>query len=396
MADFGSTPAFRIVESTGKKRGIRLMGRGLPYKPLEFSTNQRVEVTWLPGTPSGTATILGPTEGETMINGVWKRRFIDSFAERLDGESPPIQMDGAAVRFEDVIPLFDEICRIGGLLEVVWGDEIRFGFLATFRRRWLDVNDVEWEMQFKWISRRELPGNPLLSLGSMLGDLDAGLKTKLGELGNISVPSGFSLDFGFLGVIQDLQHALEDAVNFATETVQQVTNKVISVVRSTRGLVSTFVGMEEAAENLVAYVDSQFGQEFDSWAQIVETGSEVVLPKQAAMGSSLAFVDMTEAEKLEVAIFKQALKSWANSLKYEAALQKSLLKDGLGGDVYDIATVKEGQDLGDVAAQFLGSPFEWQQLMIFNDLSSKEVPPGTVVFVPKLPLGVQVEAPGCF
>jgi hypothetical protein len=43
----------------------------------------------------------------------------------------------------------------GQLLEVTWDEITRVGFLIEFNHNWLRREDVEWEMQFQWISRGE-------------------------------------------------------------------------------------------------------------------------------------------------------------------------------------------------------------------------------------------------
>ena len=65
---------------------LNLTRRALPYRPFTLKGSQRNEITWYPGNPIGSLQVLGPTESDTSVSGVWKDVFIkgSNFAT-LDG-----------------------------------------------------------------------------------------------------------------------------------------------------------------------------------------------------------------------------------------------------------------------------------------------------------------------
>ena len=73
VASDGSS--FSIRELTGDQRSVILTGRGMPYRPLGFKGKQGLTITWLPGNPIATATVLGPQEDPSDVNGYWKDNF---------------------------------------------------------------------------------------------------------------------------------------------------------------------------------------------------------------------------------------------------------------------------------------------------------------------------------
>lgn len=186
LGDGGSAKAdpstFEIRELGGQERSIKLQGRGLPERPFELTTTQRMSTTWLPGYSEGTATLLGPAEEPTTARGFWKDRFIGKpsdptssllgpakdlvqgvsgaisggFGPKGAASSDPIVVDGEPVEScRDAAKLFDSLCREGQQLEVSWDTQVRTGHLRRFVKRWHNAHDLEWEMEFEWIGRGE-------------------------------------------------------------------------------------------------------------------------------------------------------------------------------------------------------------------------------------------------
>src|ERR1700690_3424684 len=120
----GTSSSFSIQELTGPDlRLVVLQGRGLPYRPFKLSTNQRVELEWLPGSPEATSTVLSSKEDPATLNGYWKDKFIGvSGQDDSAGQGPPpILSQGVGIPpVIDASRLFDSLCRYGQLLEVTW------------------------------------------------------------------------------------------------------------------------------------------------------------------------------------------------------------------------------------------------------------------------------------
>lgn len=379
MADYGDVPPFIIRELTGDKREVQLTGRALPYRPYPLKVRQRVEVEYLPGAGEGTATVLGPVDEPSTLNGAWKEKYLGALAAAATGQAPAMILDGGAVLgVRDAKDLFDSLCRMGQLLEVSWFDEVRHGFLEIFGRSWTTAKDLTWEMTFKWISRGEDIGPAVFTTITGLGDLAAEVRRRLSELAQIEVPEGFGIDFGFLDSLRDLQQGIAGAVQSVTDAVQQLTRKATTVSRVTRGIVATLFDIEEQCLALGGFVENQFGQEAEDWKRLIgdkgETGGII---------SGTPVELQTETQKLQARFFQLEVKQWAQDLRAYVIDQRTQLQQQLGKEVLQSYKVKAGQDLRDISQLAYGSAFEWRTLLLFNELPGIDVEPGTVVLVPK-------------
>ena len=379
MTDYGDSPAFVIRELTGQKRTLRLVGRGLPYRPLSLDTRQRVEVDWLPGAPHGTATILGPIDNPTTINGAWKQRFV---IEPLSGTlvtSPtaPITLDGKA--FGDIVDIdvvVDSMCREGQLCEVSWGPVVRHGFLENWVRKWTTVKDLEWQMNFKWISRGEKVDPVVFVTTAGFDGIAGGMQSLLDGLDAIEVPPELGVSTSLVEGLQAFQQSIEDSIGSVTDSVQQFTAQVTGVIRTVRGIAATFDGLGTDAEDLVSFIEAQFGSELG-----LDAGPGA--PGTGGFFLGVPYPQQNEAQKRISLVLVDDIKRWALRVKHHCALQKAKLKVALGGNVVAQVTVKSGQDLKDLAKQYYGSPFEWRRIMQFNELTGIDPPEGTLVFIPK-------------
>lgn len=356
----GDTPPFVLRELSGDKRTVRLVGRALPHRPFELETTQRVEVEWLPGSPEGTATILGPTEKPTQITGEWK----DKFLGQVGGDSIPMTLNNEGVILAtDAVNLMDSLVRFGQLLEVTWLDTTRQGFLTSFRKRWSTAHDVEWTMEFSWINRGDKPGPTVFSVNRQLTDSLANVQNQMDALDDIGVPSGFGLSVSFLNGIQELQHNIEDLVNSIEDTIQNFTTQVLAPVRAARGVVATLSGIVEEANTMAAFVDQQVAGAFNSETPIDE---------------------QSYSERLSAAVYQEALKEWAQEMRRRAIEEREAAQEQITTDVLTTYVARAGEDLRDVSRTFYNTPFEWRRIMVFNDLNTAELSAGQIVLVPKL------------
>src|SRR5262245_12238919 len=143
---------FTVQELSGDGRTLELTSRALPYRPFTLEGEHRVEVTWYPGNPVGTAQVLGAKETTTSINGWWKDRFLGD----VDVSAPALaSVDGTPITSaRQLAETVDDIRRKGQLLEVVWNHLARRGFITSFRQTWHTIKDLEWEIEFTWIAHR--------------------------------------------------------------------------------------------------------------------------------------------------------------------------------------------------------------------------------------------------
>lgn len=372
-------PPFWVEELTGKKRKIRLTGRALPYRPFSLKSTQRVSVEWLPGSPIGTATVLGATEDPTQLAGAWKAKYLGLGGFLARGEQVPMELDGGAIlSVLDAVELWDEILRHGNQIEVRWLDTVRRGFLTSFEKRWLTSHDVEWFMEFTWISRGEDEGPAVFITTQGLDDTSAVMKGILSELDAIETPSNFAIGNGFLDGLASLQQGIEDSIAGIEEQIEGFTNKLTSPIKTTRGIIATLKGIEDEAELMGEYVDGQFGDALNTR----DTG-----PNGGGGGGISAEESVAQqsyARRLEAAQWKAELKAWAKHAARVSVTLRAALVQQIGTDVLGTYIARAGDDLRDVSSKFYNTPFEWRRILTFNGLTSAELRAGQVVFVPKL------------
>lgn len=346
---------FVIRELTGDKREIRLLGRALPYRPLTLDGEQRVEVEFYPGVPEGTATVLGPTEKPTEINGFWKSIF-------LGASDTPFLLNNSPVRSaREACKAMDSVRLLGQLLEVTWLDTLRRGFLKRFSQKWHDSEDLEWSASFEWISRGEVTAPAVFVTDTDMGSAFADVSSLFGFLDTISVPD-FALADAVLARLQAFTNGIGNLILSAEDAVQGLTDKVLSPVRAIRGLVATLQSLEDETGLMLEFLGS--------------------VPDSAF--STKAADSQSYSERQSAASYKQELRAWAAEMRRTSVERRTNLLGQIATTLLATYVAREGEDLRDVAKQFYGTPFEWRRLQIFNDLHTLILTGGQLILIPPL------------
>ena len=93
-----------IRETTGPGRQVVLQGRSLPYRGVAWEGEQRMEVKWYPGSPVGSAQVLGPKYMPTQMEGMWKDAFLASEENRAKlFNFPPVAAAARAARPRSIV-----------------------------------------------------------------------------------------------------------------------------------------------------------------------------------------------------------------------------------------------------------------------------------------------------
>lgn len=380
MAD--EVSPFTIKELSGQKRTVVLVGRGLPYRPFSLSTKQRVVMTWNPGNPEATATVLGAQEAPTTIGGMWKDKYIDTTGESvlanvrqgdqappnptsLTQSQPPITSNNEPVStVRAAVALFDSICREGQLLEVTWFTEKRHGFLIQFDKRWENTHDAEWSCDFDWTGRGEPVGSVAFVAGTqpsaVFDALNAANQT-LDDVNNGILGLNINFTTNITVFISGIQSNILDLQN----SISNLVDKVLSPVRAIRGMIATISGIEEESKLMLSFLGSSTAESFS----IPDGGS----------------IDgLSQSERLSMELFRQELKAWAEFMKRTAVQQRVDLSIQIEGELAGEHIGKTGEDLRDVSRIFYNTPYEWRRIMLFNNLTTAELTAGQLVLVPKI------------
>lgn len=349
---------FIIRELTGDQRILALRGRALPYRPLTLNGEQRVEVEFYPGVPEGTATVLGPTEKPTDINGFWKTKFL---GDSRQGTAPFMLDNEPVFTARDAVRAVDSVRLLGQLLEVTWLDTLRRGFLRAFEQKWHTSEDVEWRLTFEWISRGEVTAPAVLVNDASVGDAFSDVSSLFGFLDSIQLPTLPLADEVIAG-LQAFVNGIGNAILSAEDAVVQLTDKVLSPVRAVRGLVATLQSLEDEAGLMLEFLTARTDADFGS----------------SAAGSQ------GYSERLSAALYREELKAWAQELRRTSVERRTSLLRQVTTTLLATYVAREGDDLRDVARQFYGTPFEWRRLLTFNDLSSMQLEAGQLILIPPL------------
>lgn len=367
----GDGSSFTITELGGSKRTMRLSGGALPYRPFELKTQQRLELSWLPGNPQATSTILGPSEGPTSINGYWKDIKLRDAGERM---MAPFTVDNGPIT--DVLTAMnvtDSFCRGGQLVEVAWFGVTRHGHLKDVNWKWHNAHDLEWAMNFEWISRGEPQAPAVFVQETQVSMVGSRFRQAFDNVLNIPTPN-FNMRFD---VFNTLTIAMEDI----SDSIANIEGSITSFLRA--GITTPAVLMK----NIVATCNSVLA---DTNAMIVSL--RTALPASMVYGVNVQNMDYID--RLQTQAWVRQVLAQLQELKRIVIEQQEQLIVTISGDLQGRCFVRENQDLRDVSQKFYGTPFEWRRIMLFNQLQSSMVNPGTLVLVPKInPSDPQVVSP---
>lgn len=365
------TPAFTITELTGDKRVIKLLERALPYRPIEFDGDQRMEVTWFPGNPQGNSQMYGPSELPSEMSGWWKDKYLsdtpDPELSARAGGAPPPQSQGIAFKngtpvttCADLVDLVDDVRRKGARIEVQWGHIIRRGHLRRLRQRWHNTADCQWTMIFEWTGQADSDVPAVLPVQNTAGQVQGQFQAAIAQM-KAALAAANRMMGEYVSQVTSYVQALDSTVGLIDDTVSNAADTTISLVSAARRVGGVMSQVQSQAQDMVDGIQAQPGALAFS-----------VPIAQVSLGDSLA------ADSMNRQLVRLALQMARNAAIAQADLAKQVDPDLAG-----IYIAKEGDDLRDVAREFYGSSDDWTSIMVFNDLTSSKLEPGMIVYVPQ-------------
>ncbi len=390
--------SFVIRELTGDKRTLTLKGRGLPYRPIEFGGTQRNSIDWYTGSPIGTLQVYGAKEENTVINGMWKDKYLGevnsgvaasvfSYAPiTLDsGESTLASSTDDLTTAQAVATLVDDMRRKGQEVEVTWLHLARRGIVERFTQKWDNANDVAWEIAFNWISQAETQESaPLQSTGATnIADIPNLMQSWIDDI-NPNVQSGA---LSPLNAAESSFNILADEINIASVKLQDMTDALQETVfQATQSLAAP----AEAARRMIGVLDgiklqagimrSLLQDGADGAVLNTQPTSQPTQRTQEAQPAAATF-----GQKLAI---RAALRRQINATlgaQGTASGQQAALMASSQNDVIKVYQASDNQDLRQVSTKFYGQPDDWRGLMLYNNLTSSTLAAGQVVFVPARP-----------
>lgn len=360
-----TTSAFTIAELTGPQRALVLTGRGLPYRPYTLKTKQRLEMTWYPGNPVATATVLGAAEEPTTIQGAWKDKFIGA-----QGSNYVTFAGSPVLNVRDLAEIVDELVRSGRLLEVTWDLTTRHGHLTSFEKSWSTTRDLEWSMTFEWVSRGDAISPVVVVIDASLGDSVGTLRELNTDL-QAAAEAPFATSPNFQQLLQGYLETFDSYVNELFDTASNLARAALSPLDAVRRAVSTANNLIFTCNDFFAFLKSEASAYYNLSAGIGE----------------LLFQDKLIAE-----IYVRTLLNRARDLRDAAVAQRAVLTKQLRDELIGTYVTRDGEDLRDIADRYYGSPFEWRRIMEFNNLQTSALRRGQTLMIPKFTTGAAVRA----
>lgn len=360
-----------IEQQAGPKRRIILDGRGgFLADSVEWGSEQRMDVTHLPGSKSGIAQVFGSRELPMQPRGRWRD-------VHMQGDSPAcfvyVMPGGQTLRTaREAAHLMDLICKEGILLRVAYETEVRYGMLREFRYRphaeGRTLEWIDWSASFEWLSDSENPGAPTIPTRTGVSDLAGRLAIVVQQLDDAvdTASSAVALADGYvtqaLGAVETVRSIKDSALQVATNFAERVAS-VASVAQNVVGLCSE---VQDAYHQMVDLV------------QGVATNESLVdfsvddLSTSSSIGKQLAVVAYRRG------ILSAAEVAWLLADQVQA--------DALTGlqEVQDqVVYARRGDDLRDIAYEYLGHREDWRKIAEANSLSGSELAIAQAILLPR-------------
>lgn len=395
--------------------GLELQGRGLPHRPLSLTTSQRVTMTWLPGYSVAVAQVLGAKEEITSIKGRWCDKYLSSdstaaadlgplgnafagidnaigsvanqvgLGSNFSGatnETIPVRYAGKRVeKAYKAAEIVDNMVRGATFVEVRWDNHARRGFITKFSKEWHTALDLEWEMEFTWISRSE--ANPPVTAQELsMGDTTSLFQTLSDALNLEALPPTFPMTNDALADLDAGIKRIATTTQAIADTVGNVTALVLApfgVARAVMALCDTIRGQADGLRN---FLKNQVPGDL----RTNRAGSSTTIKAQMASrpaalsaASALGFADtMVTVEYVHRVdgILKQIVSA--------AVLQKDEYARRVERTAVAVVTTRDGDDLRSLASRFYGSPHDWKRIAQANGLTSAGLTAGLNLIIPRL------------
>lgn len=379
-----STPAvegastFTIRELTGDQREVVLAGRCLPYRPFSLRTEQRLDIEWGGGDPIGTATVMGASEMPSTIGGMWKDKFMGRAPAEDENAVGPAQgnelvaftFNGAAVEnVREAEQIMHWLVKAGQLLEVTWDLTTRHGLLKVFDRSWHNIHDLEWSMDFEWISNGEQQVGAQLAQEVSLSDTASVLGKQTQNVLKEMQPE-FPISLDLQSKLNSYGQKLNDLAQQGFAVVGEVARQAKAPADATRNMITLAQSLAQQAEDLINELEAQ---PYSTLNRASATTPSAPAP--------------TFAERATSAEYSRRVQREARKLRAEASIRRSKMADDMESDLIGQWVARAGENLRDVSRTYYKTPNEWRRLQAFNVLDTSELYAGQIVLVPRLSAG---------
>jgi hypothetical protein len=352
-----SSSAF-VVNQISRQREIKLYDRALPYRPFTLRGMQRVEVEWPAGYAEGTATVMGPTLEPTTVTGMWKAKYLE------DPNLPAMVEDNGVGVFsvDQTITIFNTFRREGLLLRVTWGNTVRKGFLKMFEVNYLNMEDIQWSMEFVWINEGEETVPVVLPQTSSTQGAATRFTQAAARITAAANAAPYGQQTNFRQLTQGILDRILGAVQSARNTLTLQVTVAIRPLDATRRVL--------AITNTVISATTDLRQRYEYEVP----GASSTIPIQT----------QTPAERLNAQINSRLVVGESAAMRYTAIEQALDMATNTTTQILALYKAREGDDLRRVARTYYNNEKEWRRLLTFNLLDSSVLTAGQLIFIPDI------------
>lgn len=359
---------FELDENGNIINELVLQDRALPYPNLSFTGTMQTQFTWYPGNPQAVVQVLGAREESTSIHGMWKNRFInvrDTKTGKFTTSQPPAKFNDLPVIDPLALVLIvDQIRRRGNVLRMSWDQIVRYGFLVKFTHSWVRRTDVEWEMEFAWMSQ-EIPNKireivPPQDTTTTLTGFAAAVKTITNAIN--TVQNGIQIANNVLQTIRSSIATINGLIIKANDAIASGVEGVTSTVESLKSALS-----------IVGLIETEARQNIQAIQSIYVANRQITIP----------FNIWSEANgNLSYSFYSTNVIQPMRQVVVTSARQRNQLAKNIAPEIIGSVVARDNQDLRDIATVFYGASDAWRNLAVYNGFDSSKLTAGTVVLIP--------------
>jgi len=361
----------------GAQGEIRLRGRALPYRGIDYEGSQRVVTTWYQGNPRATQQIIGPELKPTVINGTWKDRFLGNGTSATGGI-------GAAAIYAAAL---DRVMRQGASVRVMWASFVRVGLITRFKSTLDRPQDLVWECEFTWRATDASPAPPDFMKSIVTKKATGTAKTLTQKAQQMSM---------LLDIVVPYRRPLP--ANITPANMAKLFKSALSRrVPPMANIFRTRMGTTSQRMTTESTSFAVFAQQADQGD--MEPASRLGVGANLVKQIGRLALDDRDVSSTAPAMWNTAFDGFGARISYEllrremvnslsdygtAALeQQEAWMRQIQPEVIAQVEAKENDDLRKYSLKYYGSSDYWQQIADYNNLDSSIPPVGTIVLIPQ-------------
>lgn len=220
-------------------RSLTLSGSGLPVMGAAWASESVIVTQWYPGnSEEATQQMLVSKLMPSTWKGEWHRTLLgDTPAQYTDSDGAPFEIVDPLVLFE----ICESLQRAGQRLRVTWavdgpdasstGKIVREGRLKKVDIAAHRIQDIDWTMEFDWMSRGGVTPKVTQTRTATIGIAYQEYAWRIQELidANKHLPAGSSLTLGQLEAMANYPSKLADSMARQMQQLVSEGNQIVNI-----------------------------------------------------------------------------------------------------------------------------------------------------------------------